>query len=62
LNKSSSLAPALGVTKGGCVEHLSQTKEAQQSVTKIITMMVTNLVTNKAGTKYELLFNKLASE
>jgi hypothetical protein len=61
LNTSSCLAPALGVTKGGFVEHLSGTYVPQQSVTKIITLMLINLVTPKARAKHEYLFNKPAS-
>ncbi len=37
------------------VEHLSQTKVAQQSVTQIISLTFTNLVTPKAGGKNERL-------
>jgi hypothetical protein len=36
------------------VEHLSQTKVAQQSVTKIISLIFINLVTPKVGAKHEL--------
>jgi hypothetical protein len=43
------------------VEHLSQTKAAQQSVIKFIVFTVAILVTPKAAAKHELLFNKLAS-
>jgi hypothetical protein len=35
--------------KGGFVEHLSQTFEAQQSVTKFITIAVVNLVTTNVA-------------
>jgi hypothetical protein len=35
------------------VEHLSQTKVAQQSVTQILSLTFTNLVTPKAGGKNE---------
>ncbi len=34
-----------GFSKGGFVEHLSQTQAAQQSVTRIIAMYVLNSVT-----------------
>jgi hypothetical protein len=37
------------------------TQVAQQSLTKTISMSVVNFITPKAGTKCELLFNKLAS-
>jgi hypothetical protein len=47
---------------GGFVEHLSGTKVAQQSVTKIISLIFVNLATPKAQAKQEFLFNKLASE
>jgi len=39
----------------------SQTKAAQQSVTKLIALAIGNIVTPKAGAKHELLFDKLAS-
>jgi len=46
---------------GGFVEHLSLTKVAQQSVTKIITLILIHLVALKAQAKHELLFNEPAS-
>ncbi len=46
---------------GGFVEHLSLTKVAQQSETKIIYMTLMNLVTTKAAAKHELLFKKPAT-
>ncbi len=49
-------------TRGGFVEHLSWTSVAQQSVTKIITLIHINLVTPKARAKHELLFNEPASD
>jgi hypothetical protein len=49
---------ALFLSRGGFVERLSQSKAAQQNVTKIITLIFINLVTSKAGAKRELLFNK----
>jgi hypothetical protein len=36
------------LARGGFVEHLSPTKVAQQSVTKIIYLVLINLVTPKA--------------
>jgi hypothetical protein len=39
----------------------SQTKAAQESVTKLIALAIGNIVTPKAGAKHELFFNKLAS-
>ncbi len=47
--------------RSGFVEHLSRTLVAQQSVTKIISLIFIILVTLKARAKHELLFNKLAS-
>jgi hypothetical protein len=46
---------------GGFVEHLSQIQVAQQSVTKIISLICINLVTPKVGAKNELLFNAQAT-
>ena len=54
--------PLVTEVRGGFVEHLSVTKVAQQSVTKIISPTIMNLVTPKAGAKNELLFNKPASD
>jgi hypothetical protein len=51
-----------GFSKGGFVEHLSQTQAAQQSVTRIISMYVLNSVTPYAADKHDLLFNRRASE
>ncbi len=48
--------------RGGFIEHLSRTLVAQQSVTKITSLVVVNLVTPKAGAKNELVFNKQAYE
>ncbi len=42
-----------GYSRGGFVEHLSLTKVAQQSVTKIISVMIMNVFTPKAGAKRE---------
>jgi hypothetical protein len=47
------------IFRGGFVEHLSLTKVAQQSVTKIIFLTILNLVTPKAGVRRELLLNKV---
>jgi hypothetical protein len=47
--------------RGGFVEHLSPTKVAQQSVTRIISLTLVIVVTSKAGAMHELLFNKTAS-
>jgi hypothetical protein len=46
----------------GFVEHLSWTQETEQSVNKIISVTSMNLVTPKVGGKYELLFDKPASD
>jgi len=43
---------------GGLVTHLSQTKETQSSVTKIILLIFENLVTPKS----QAFFNKIATE
>jgi hypothetical protein len=40
------------------LSHLSQTKEALQSVSKFVALIVMNLVTPKAATKHYFLFNK----
>ncbi len=48
-------------SRGAFVERLSQTKVAQQTVTKYIAMIGVNFVLPKAGAKGELLFNKPAS-
>jgi len=43
----------MGLFRGGFVEHPSWTEAAQQSVTKIISLMYVNLVTPKAGAEHE---------
>ncbi len=48
--------------KGGFVKHLNLTQAAQQSVTKVISLIFVNLVTPKSRAKHELLFNKPATE
>ncbi len=42
-----------GYSHGGYVEHLSLTKVAQQSVTKILSVMIMNVFAPKAGAKRE---------
>ncbi len=44
--------------RGRFVDHLSRTKGAQQSVTRIISLAIVNLATAKDGAEYKLLFNK----
>ncbi len=46
------------IFRGGVVEHVSPTYEAQQSVTQIKLATIMNLVTPKAAAKHELLFDK----
>jgi hypothetical protein len=48
--------------RGQFVEHQSLTQVAQQSVTRIISMTFIIVITPKAGVRYEILFNKMASE
>ncbi len=50
-----------GKGRGQFVEHLNQTKEAQQSATKFILKTVFKLVKSKTAATLEVLFNKLAS-
>ncbi len=49
------------VHRGGVLEYLSLTYEAEQSVTKIMSVTIMNLVKPKAGAKHELLVNEPAS-
>jgi hypothetical protein len=50
-----------GKDRGQFVEHLNQTKEAQQSAAKFIVVTVLKLVKSKTTAMLEVLFNKLAS-
>ncbi len=48
--------------RGKFVERLSQTEAAQQSVTRLITLITMNMVTLRAAAKLDLLFNKRNTE
>ncbi len=53
LNKSSCLAAAFGVTRGGLVERLSPAQVVQQCVTKFKSLTIMNLITPKVGAKHK---------
>jgi len=60
ISASKARVETLGV-RGGFVEHLSRTWAAQQSVTKIKSLIFINLATPKVRAKHELLFHEPAS-